>query len=276
MTKSSWEFKTRLASLISMVANSGKEQATPRICASVVKGVCRLAVAVILLSPLMPIKSSYAAGRVFFDDFEDGTTNKWAQADFRNKCAVVNSAIDGGSPRSGTRMARCNWNGTVAWNDPAAYESSALNSWSYSTEFLIRVWVRADADVDHKFGNKRFRLFFNGGVNDYFWDGQMERSGGPIYSNIGTVDGVTGNFNNYGSAPIGDGLWHKVEVYFKVGLGGTSIMRTWVAAVVCSTRQSASRPIRRASGIRCISCRIGRTTGRSGNTTRIITSIGTV
>jgi hypothetical protein len=32
------------------------------------------------------------AGRVFFDDFEDGTTDKWEQDDFRNRCQVVTSA----------------------------------------------------------------------------------------------------------------------------------------------------------------------------------------
>jgi len=177
------------------------------------------AFALILLSILPRVGLSYAAGRVFFDDFEDGTTNKWGQDSGRNKCTVVTFASDGGATHGGSRMASCNWNGTVSWDDPTAYSTLVLDSWSYSTEFFIRLWVRADRDVDNKFGSKWFRLYNS--FNSYYWDGQMEQSGGPIFSTLETY-----GKSSYGNAPVGDYLWHKVEIYVKQASNST--FRLWV------------------------------------------------
>lgn len=182
----------------------------------------------VVLSPLAFMDVSYAAGLVFQDGFEDGTANRWSEDSGRNKCTVVRTALDGKAPQNGSYMLQCNWNGVVAWNDPASYETVALKSWNYSSEFLIRAWVRAGADVDHKFGSKWLRLYSSGAVNSFILDGQMEGSGGPIYSNIEKVDGVTVNYNNYGGASLGDTAWHKIELYFKQGLSNNAIVRVWV------------------------------------------------
>jgi hypothetical protein len=178
-----------------------------------------LILALMLLASAVLASLSHAAGRVFYDGFEDGTTNKWGQDSGRNRCSVVASAIDGRGPRAGSRMASCNWNGVVAWNDPAAYSTLVLSSWSYSSEFLIRLWVRADNDVDSKFGSKWFRLYNSS--NSYYWDGQMEQSGGPIFSTLETYGSTS-----YGGARVGDRQWHKIEIYVKQG--SSSTFRLWV------------------------------------------------
>lgn len=181
----------------------------------------------LLLFTLALADVSYAAGRVFFDDFEDGTISKFSPPDSRDPCKNVSTAIDGGSPRTGSRMLQCNWNGTVAWNDPAAFNTLSLNSWSYNNEFFIRLWVRADSDVDQKFGSKWLRLY-NQSINSFILDGQMEQAGGPIYSNIESVDGSVTNYNKWGNASLGDRLWHKVEIYVKQGLSNSATFRVWV------------------------------------------------
>jgi len=181
----------------------------------------------LVLSILALAETSYAAGQVFFDDLEDGTVNKYSPVDFRNLCKNVSTAIDGGSPHGGSRMLQCNWNGVVAWNDPASYDTVSIKSWNYNNEFLIRLWVRADMDVDSKFGSKWLRLY-NQGINSFIQDGQMEQPNGPIYSNIESVDGSVTNYNKWGSAPLGDRKWHKVEIYVKQGVSSNAVFRVWV------------------------------------------------
>ncbi|QQS15465.1 MAG: fibronectin type III domain-containing protein [Candidatus Moraniibacteriota bacterium] len=171
-------------------------------------------------------RNASAATRVFYDDLESGNTNLWSQGGSNDKCTNVLTAIDGNSPHGGSHMMQCNWNGSVAWNDPASYSSAVLGSWSYTNEFLIRMWVRVDNDVDHKFGSKWIRITGNYPTNSFIADGQMEQTGGPIYTNIECLDGTCNNWNNYGSGLIGNTQWHKLEFYSKGG--GSSIFRIWV------------------------------------------------
>ncbi len=174
----------------------------------------------------LEVEVASAATRVFYDDFESGNTSQWSQGGSNDKCTNVSTAIDGNSPHEGSHMMQCNWNGTVAWNDPASYSSAVLGSWSYTNEFLIRMWVRADNDVDHKFGSKWIRITGNYPTNSFIADGQMEQAGGPIYTNIECLDGTCNNWYNYGSGLIGNTQWHKLEFYSKGGSG--SIFRIWV------------------------------------------------
>src|SRR5258708_2365671 len=110
---------------------------------------------------------SVGAGRVFYGGFENGTS-QWSKDDYRDMCLSVSSAVDGVAPRAGGRMLECNWNGTVAWNATNSYSTMQLTAWSYSSEFLMRFWVRYALDVDKVSGNKllRFDPAGNTGVND--------------------------------------------------------------------------------------------------------------
>lgn len=174
--------------------------------------------------------SAMAAGRVFYDGFEDGTTNAWQQYVGRNKCSVVSGAFDGGvGPKSGSRMARCNYNGVVDWDNPASYETMVLRSWSMSRETLIRFWVRVDSDVDAKAGSKLFR-----------WGGNLASSFGAIQFEHGTGATLFTYFENGNGGQIGstnwgsgsafrDGKWHKIEMYLKKSQsGGDGAIKLWI------------------------------------------------
>jgi hypothetical protein len=177
---------------------------------------------------LMSSSISHAAGRVFYDGFEDGTTNKWGQDDFRSRCQVVTSAADGVvGPKAGTRMVRCNDNGTLDWDQPAQYETLALPNVSYTSEVFYRVWVRPDLNHQRtgESAKKIMRIFAGGvGSNDMYnvvgvGDGQR---------NEGLVNGGR-QLNTYWGDAAGDNTnsssaWHKVEYYFNQATGK---IRVW-------------------------------------------------
>jgi hypothetical protein len=190
-------------------------------------------VAAALLTIVNRSQAAGAGGVVFSDGFESGNTNLWSADGFRNKCTASRTAVDGGGPHSGSYMAECNWNGILAWNDPAAYTTLQLSWWNYSREFLIRFWVRLSSDVDHKIGSKLLRLFSPSGSDNMFLDAQMESGGGPIYIQWAQINGQLGPIL-YGSAPLGNGSWHKVEIYLKHNTPGLTdgTMRVWQDGVV--------------------------------------------
>jgi len=175
--------------------------------------------------------SSLAAGRVFFDDFEAypvGTlpTGQWEADAPHTLPSVVNTAFDKThGPRSGTKMMQTNWNGD-------AYSGAKVASWSYNREFLIRYWVRFDADVDRKDGCKAFRLT-NGVGESYYWCGLMADNT-SIISYWEEIDGVSdgGNGRLYWDFEhlIGNGAWHKFELYVKHNQIGQrdGVLRIWV------------------------------------------------
>jgi hypothetical protein len=184
--------------------------------------------ACITLSLIAVADSSYAAGRVFYDGFESGTTNQWSQDDFRNKCNVVSSALDGGAgPRGGTKMVRCNWNGTLDWNDPARYEALRLGSWNYSREFLIRFWIREDRDLGSPksdTGPKYYRLGSNeNGPAESF--GALNVGGFQKAEFYNAASQIGGTYWGDGSS-VGDRGWHKVEIYIKNGTSD-GVVRLW-------------------------------------------------
>lgn len=161
----------------------------------------------------------FAAGRVFYDGF-DSNTNQWAQDDFRSRCTVAQSALDGGpGPKSGAGMVRCNWNGTLAWNSPDRYLTLKLPAWSYDREFLVRFWIRGDADAtDHPVnGPKLWRL------GPYSSSGMKFRNGDEdaAFYNVSSQIGST----YWGKNPTPT-AWHKYEIYVLQASSG-GIIRIW-------------------------------------------------
>lgn len=180
-----------------------------------------LAILPILIAQLMLPTPSFSASQVFFDDFEGGISSAWAKDDFRDMCPSVGKANDGGSPKSGSGMLSCNWNGEVAWNDRKSYQTLKLPNWSYNKEFLIRAWIRTDADGDTpKDGPKIFRIGadgrseaevdFNGGAMTAFFFNSNQQIGGTFWG---------------AGSSLGDGNWHKFELYIKEGASG--VIRIW-------------------------------------------------
>src|SRR5262245_25561634 len=131
-----------------------------------------------LLVALLPF-ATHAAGRVFYDDFESGSTGKWSQDGGRNKCVVVSAAVDAKNPFAGTKMAECNWNGVVAWDAATGYSTLRLPCFDCTKEFLIGMKMRYASDVDDKFGSKAFRIY---GTDSYYFGAQMEQPDDPIFS----------------------------------------------------------------------------------------------
>ena len=178
-----------------------------------------------------------AATRVFYDGFEDGTTNKWDPSGptDRNRCASATSAVDGVvGAHAGIRMASCNWNGIVAWNDPNAYTTLSLNSWSYTNEMFIRFWIRLDQDMDNKDGAKLFRVGF-GGDSDTFWQRD------PVSLNGGTHEvwtvGGNGIINAWSPHNFEDRQWHKIEIYIKSDTGPNGAITVWMDGVLTRSYQ---------------------------------------
>ena len=168
--------------------------------------------------------------RVFYDGWESGNTNLWGQSDFRNKCPVVTSALDGGAVPHGTRMLRCNWNGVVAWNDPASFEALVLNSWNYSTELLVRFWVRTDtSDFNGLSGPKYFRIGTDSTGSTVSFMAMHVGGGqqGGFYNDTGQIGGTFWG----GGSDAANGAWHEVELYVKVHASNGAV-RLWEDGVM--------------------------------------------
>src|SRR5438477_641406 len=106
---------THSSSLSKACRSEQQERRTPRNqfpWTKMVKGICRLAIALILLSPLTTVDLSHAAGRVFYDDFESGNTNKWQSSGTYCPATVAHTSPDGATPHSGSWGLLTNWDGT--------------------------------------------------------------------------------------------------------------------------------------------------------------------
>ena len=168
--------------------------------------------------------------RVFYDGWESGNTNLWGQSDFRNKCPVVTSALDGSAGPRGTRMLRCNWDGVVAWNDPASFEALVLNSWNYSTELLVRFWVRTDtSDFNGLSGPKYFRIGTDSTGSTVSFMALHVGGGqqGGFYNDTGQIGGTFWG----GGSDAANGAWHEVELYVKVHASNGAV-RLWEDGVM--------------------------------------------
>jgi hypothetical protein len=174
--------------------------------------------------------ASHAAGRLFFDDFESGNTNKWSTDGARSRCSIVQSGIDGGKVHGGKNMLQCNWNGLVAWNDTNAYSTMMLpqNQWNYNSEFFVRMWLRYDSDVDHTYGGKVFRFDPNDKLDSFYILPQMNDTGGPAQIDWELINGDAGPEFWGAGAPLGDQNWHKVEIYMKASASASGALKIWV------------------------------------------------
>ena len=184
-----------------------------------------VSVALIALSTLSFVNSCYAAGQVFYDGFENGTTTNWLQDDFRNRCTVVSSAVDRvAGPYAGSRMLSCNHDATRSSMDAAAYETLKLTTDNlYSDELFIRLRVRKDQDMN--LPKKILRFYETPGslYHDLF-----EVAGHPqeAFNNAGNVTSTA--FPTYWGGAAGDhtnnpSAWHKIEYYIRQSTGSVKI-----------------------------------------------------
>jgi hypothetical protein len=133
---------------------------------------------------------------------------------------VVTTAADGGPGPIGTYMARCNWNGAVAWNDPAKFETLTIDTSLYDDELFIRVRIRLD--VNHSVPAKFLRIFYDqGGVYH-----DLYTSTGPGGDGLDTGAALnSGSLPTYWGSEPGDStrtnraIWHKIEYYFRQSTG---------------------------------------------------------
>lgn len=184
-----------------------------------------LALVLILLSPLAVWDTSYAAGRVFHDGFESGNTNQWLQDDFRSRCPVVTTSIDGiVGPYAGSRMLRCNFNPNLAYNDPNSYETLKLDTDSlYTDEMFIRTRVRVDKNMSVK--QKLLRFFETPGslYHDLFGVAGHPQN---AFNNAGNT--TTQAMPTYWGEKVGDNTnlpngWHKTEYYIQQSTGTVKV-----------------------------------------------------
>ncbi len=162
---------------------------------------------------------------MFHDGFEDGTTDQLAQDGSRDRCKVVGRSTDGvAGPFDGNHMARCNYNGTVPWNDPAAFETLVVDTSDYTNELFVRVRLRADVSLDRSCGSptKVLRFFV------------QEPSYCDLYTTIWCADGLRNEgvaagdqmvtyWGGNDSAGTSD-AWHTVAYYLDHATGG---VRVW-------------------------------------------------
>jgi hypothetical protein len=122
-------------------------------------------------------------------------------------------------------MARCNWDGSLAWNDPAKFETLTIDTSLYDDELFVR--VRTRLDVNHSVEAKFLRIFYDqGGVYHDLYE--ATGPGGSGINNGAALE--SGTLPTYwGSAP-GDNTrddrttWHKIEYYFRQSTG---TIRVW-------------------------------------------------
>ena len=179
---------------------------------------------------LLGSSGALAAGRVFFDGFEDGTTNQWSQIGTREKCTIVTTALDGGSAaHSGTRSARCNMNGAVDFSDNASF-SIMQKSVPEASEYLYRLWSRADSDVDVQDGSKLLRLQGEGcsEINYTFEDGANPGASFYTARECNTAELSFGRDTTGGWPKT---AWRKWEIYIK-DHATQGVVRFWVNGVM--------------------------------------------
>lgn len=166
-----------------------------------------------------------AAGRVFYDGSEAGNTNLWSQDDTRNRCTSVTTATDGVTgPYAGSRMIRCNSDGSVAWNDPAAYET-LLFSPTYCNEMLIRFQLRPDQNHAGTGGSAKKIARWSGTGHDMF-QVMLDAGNDAGMKSEGTAWGQ--ELDNYWGGTPGDtaggyGQWDRVAYYINHSTGNVKV-----------------------------------------------------
>jgi len=175
-------------------------------------------------------KNSLSFGRVLFDNFETGSRAAfWLQNDYRNMGQVVTTSVDGVlGPDSGTYMWRGNWDGTVAWNDPAAFDTLLINSIPHTNEYLLRVRFRVDTTFQRSAGSaaKLFRTYNQSNpYHDSFAAVRAEQ-----LSHEGTIGDVQLGGAQYADVSSdSSAVWHTYEMYVNYSTG---LFKVWIDDVL--------------------------------------------
>ena len=182
-------------------------------------------------------QTASAAGRVFYDGFESGNTNQWndygAPPNNQDRCVVVTTATDRVlGPYAGTRMVRCNADGTKSFPDNSEYETLVAPVQNYTNEIFYRVWHRPDANVDNTVGStwKMFQIrYWDGTQSTYrdLFDAVSSTAPGSACHGFGNAGSYVMN-SYWGGAP-GDNScdrtkWSKTEYYINQA---TSVVKVW-------------------------------------------------
>ena len=158
--------------------------------------------AVFTVGLLMAAQGADAAGRVFYDDFESGTTSKWTCLP---SAVVVNSPRDGGpGPHGGSKMLKCIRTVPSPSMTRSYTQAPTSNHGRISQEILLRAWVRYDADVDNVFGNKILRLGKYPQQSFYL----QGTTNGEMLAYFEQIEGVNGP-SKYFPGAILNRQWHK-------------------------------------------------------------------
>lgn len=187
-----------------------------------------LITALILLAPLALVDFSYAAGHIFFDDFESyatGTlpTTLWSQFDAHPLCKVVTSSADGVlGPYAGSKMLRCDStnsnHGENAWLDTS----------NYTNELFVRARVRIDSAHQLTGVSPRKIMRYDVWHSPYLvfrdvfevignFGGNAGMSNQAAWTEVGTAGNV--NLPTYWGDNASDHTmtatsWHTIEYYF--------------------------------------------------------------
>ena len=182
----------------------------------------RTRLAIILLFLISIAVNSYAASRVFYENFDDGNANEFDTA----TADVVTT-----SPHSGSYCGRANWQTD---GDNQSTSNFVKSSWSYTNETFIRFWVKIDPNCYESIGTlenaKVMRLSWDGENSDYTMTLQDDTNG--TYHDSWYVNGSF-VLNCYSSGTLSPGTWHKVEIYIKHDTDGSDgVIKIWTDDVL--------------------------------------------
>jgi hypothetical protein len=128
-------------------------------------------------------------------------------------------------------MVRCNHNNSLAWNDPARFETAVLDTAGlYKDEIFVRVRVRVDTDVRNggDVGQKILRFFFADATryHDLFSVAGHQQN---EFNNAGNANYSGPEFPTYWGGASGDHTnahnsgWHTVAYYIKQSTGSVKV-----------------------------------------------------
>jgi hypothetical protein len=179
-----------------------------------------------------PASSTF--GRVFYDDFSDGTTNKWGQDGTRNKGTVVTTAHDGlCPPETGGRMWQAIDNPELVSSDPACYSTLRLGTIPHTNEYLLRMRVRVPPDFPRtdpagssmkKIGRIFKQFTLNGSAKTHNSEWVARTAQGLGHEGHVTNSSGLGDFASYFGGFAGDTTnngteWNTLEIYVNYATG---------------------------------------------------------
>lgn len=172
-----------------------------------------------LLLSLVMVSSVQAAGRTFYDGFEDGTTNAWGEEPGVARCPVVTAATDTVlGPYAGTKMVRCNWTSSSS----TAENLRLLTTTYYNQDFFLRWRFRFDQNMDGAPSGSGVHLFrFLNGLTAYW----LEAIVFDAWVSDVFVASVNVDTNYPSGTPQSTTQWHEFEMYIS---RSTGVVRSWI------------------------------------------------